>query len=576
MKKFHSIGIILSSSSCDYKFLQKSYKIFVTKEAFYGIIENRKLFMKGDYMSQTKDYISDILKYISTFAFLYVAIMAVVYIKREICGVPTAIIFIASAVIVLAGALGSVLLSNEKNIQIIQQKSEKYRKRENLYLLMATLILFGIQCIVVWNVVFRTSWDPGAVWYGAHYVSLGDRAGMESMAYYFSVHPNNLVLVFVYSVILKLNMLTGSPISNGTMLLALFQCFLISVSGVLFFKTAKRVVGSKLAWLGYFLYFILVGLSGWILIPYSDSTGLIFPILLFYIYTSLKGTENIKKKYFSVFLLVFLGYIGFQIKPMAVIVLIAIIVIEGLNFIGQSIRRKRVDIREAMKYITSGVLGMGIAFILVSAAIKTMDFPVVTETVLGWQHHMMLGLNKDTNGGYSQADFDYSTSFATSEEQHEAEYIEIKERLKDFGVIGYLEHFVKKSSRNFFDASFGWGGIGENFYSEIFPERDNKLCSVLRSLYYDNTDETLYKYHWFFRQTLWYVVVFSMTFMSWNKDVLDDKRKVLTLSILGLMLYLQIFEAHPRYMFTFVPLYIIAAGSGVRNIICKMKSRSIR
>ena len=575
MKRFRGIGIILYSGLRNYKFLQKSYKIFVTKEAFYGIIENRKLFMKGDYMSQTKDYISSILKYISTFAFLYVGIMAVAYIKREICGVTTAVIFIVSAAIVLAGVLDNVLLSNKKNHVIFNKNQKNIEKRENLCLLLATLLLLGIQFVIVWNVVFRTSWDPGAVWYGAHYVSLGDRAGIESMAYYFSVYPNNLVLVFVYSVILKLNMLIGSPISNGTMLLAFFQCFLISVSGILFFKTAKRIVGSKLAWLGYFLYFILVGLSGWILIPYSDSTGLIFPILMFYIYTILKETKNIKKKCAGAFLIMFLGYIGFQIKPMVAIVLIAIIVIEVFNFINQKITKKQADIKEVTKYISFGVLGIAIASILVSSAIKSMDFPVVTETVLGWQHHMMLGLNKDTNGGYSQDDFDYSTSFATSEEQHKAEYMEIKRRLEDFGMIGYLEHFVKKSTRNFFDASFGWGGIGENFYLEIFPERDNKLCSVLRSLYYDNTDETLYKYHWFFRQILWYAIAFSMIFIAWTKERLDDKRKVLVLSILGLMLYLQIFEAHPRYMFTFVPLYIIAAGLGIRNIICKMKSRSI-
>ena len=82
---------------------------------------------------------------------------------------------------------------------------------------------------------------------------------------------------------------------------------------------------------------------------------------------------------------------------------------------------------------------------------------------------MMLGLNKDTNGGYSQADFDYSTSFSSAEEQHAAELKEIGKRLKDFGVGGYLQHFVKKSARNYFDGCFGWGGLGETFYTEIFP-----------------------------------------------------------------------------------------------------------
>ena len=57
------------------------------------------------------------------------------------------------------------------------------------------------------------------------------------------------------------------------------------------------LVGIKLAWIGYFLYFVLIGLSGWILIPYSDSTGLVFPLIIFYIYVRLKETENKKVKY---------------------------------------------------------------------------------------------------------------------------------------------------------------------------------------------------------------------------------------------------------------------------------------
>ena len=521
-------------------------------------------------MEHKKDSISEMLKVIFILAYMYIWIIAAGYIKRTIGEVSTSTIFIISLGIVFLGIWGIKILKKKYGYGIVEKQNDN--KYENMCLLFCSIILLGVQLTIVWNAVFRTAWDPGAVWYGAHYVSIGDRIGIESMAYYFSVYPNNLLLVFIYSVILKINIFLGQPISNGTMLLAFFQCLLITLTGMIFFKMTKKIVGKRFAWWGYWFYFILVGLSGWIMIPYSDSTGIIFPILILYIYTIIKENDNSRWKYVGIFSLTFLGYVGFQIKPMVVIVLIAVVIIEGFNLINQYIAFRKINLKEYIRCLFSGIVGLVLAYLIIGMAFKAMNFPVVTENVLGWQHHMMLGLNKDTNGGYSQEDFDYSTSFATSEEQHAAEYAKIKQRLEDLGFLGYMEHFVKKSARNYFDASFGWGGIGDSFYTEIFLERDNKLCPIIRSLYYDNNDENLYKYNLLLRQTMWYIVICLMPFAAWTRGKLDHKNKVLLLSVLGLMMYLQIFEAHARYVFTFVPLYIIVACLGMRNLVHKTEN----
>ena len=173
--------------------------------------------------------------------------------------------------------------------------------------------------------------DPGAVWYGSHYVAMENQEGIKDMAYYFSVYPNNLLLVFFYSCILNLNELIGNPISNGILLLSMIQCVLITVTGVLLFKVSKRFVSSRWCWLAYGLYFILVGLSGWIMIPYSDSSGIIFPLFLIWLYLKEKESDRMAKKAIYIFLLLAVSMIGFQIKPMALIVLIAIVIIEVLE-----------------------------------------------------------------------------------------------------------------------------------------------------------------------------------------------------------------------------------------------------
>lgn len=516
-------------------------------------------------MKVRKDYISTILKYVYLLSFVYIYLVAIFYVKGEICGISYPFVFIGTLVFTIAVIY---LISKVKKKNILGNKDAV--RKENMALIIVSVLLFFIQIIIVWNVIFRTSWDPGAVWYGAHYVSQGNIAGIEEMAYYFSIYPNNLLLVFIYSVLLRMNDLVGTPISNGIIILAVFQCVLITMAGVLLFQCAKRFVETRVAWVAYAFYFILVGISPWIMIPYSDSSGLIFPIALLYLYIRFKEVEDIKKKTLTIFSMVVLGYIGYYIKPMAVIVLIAIACIEITEFIRGLVEKREVEIKRLGIYFVTIIIGLILSVILGTTAVQSMNFPVVTDIVLGGPYHILLGLNTDTNGGYNQEDFDFATSFATGEEMSQAVTQEILNRIKEFGVTGLGEHFVKKSARTFYDGTMGWGG-GETFYTEIFPQRAGKLCPLLRAIYYDNSQGYLYEYHAFLRQILWFAVLIGSLFAVGIKENMNTQKKVLVLSVLGLMLFIMVFEAHARYVFTFVPIYIVLAVIGFGSIFGKFR-----
>ena len=67
------------------------------------------------------------------------------------------------------------------------------------------------------------------------------------------------------------------------------------------------------------------------------------------------------------------------------------------------------------------------------------------------------------------------------------------------------------------------------------------------------------------------------------KDANDAQLKVylflvrrLQLSVLGLMLYLQIFEAHARYLYTFVPIFVFLATEGIDNLREYLNQKSER
>lgn len=196
-------------------------------------------------MEVKKDWLSGVLKVLLCFSFVYLWVMALGYVKKSYCGIPGAAVFLIAAL--LDGILVWCVWKKKK------LKSDKTTtiKTENICLLCASLVLLALQFVVIWNAVFRTAWDPGAVWYGAHFVEMGDQDGINSMGYYFSVYPNNLLLVWIYSIVLKLNDVIGTPIANGTMLLALFQCIFVTGAGACLYKTVRHFADQKIAWIAY-------------------------------------------------------------------------------------------------------------------------------------------------------------------------------------------------------------------------------------------------------------------------------------------------------------------------------------
>lgn len=73
-----------------------------------------------------------------------------------------------------------------------------------------------------------------------------------------------------------------------------------------------------------FLCFIFLLFSPWIIIPYSDTYAVFFTTSVLYVYLN----KNYMNRYLATFLIIFLTFVGYKIKPTVVIILIAIIFIE--------------------------------------------------------------------------------------------------------------------------------------------------------------------------------------------------------------------------------------------------------
>lgn len=440
------------------------------------------------------------------------------------------------------------------------------KKYATHYIIISSMILFCIQLYVSYHIYFATGWDVGnAVIPAAKLMASGN--SLKDINPYFSIYPNNIVLVWIFAELIKIKSSISSIAgSNDLIILVVINCFISSLTGILLYKCVERLTNIHWAVFSWILYVFLIGLSPWLVITYSDSLALFLPILIYFIYTSYFYDKFIVLKWGLIGILSFLGY---YIKPQVIIILIAIMITEIWKSLHATLREKM--------YTFGIVCILGISFIL-SGSINQMigqnaGFATNEEDVLGWSHFVMMGLNDERDGVYSDEDVAYSVSFHTSSERKAANLAEIKNRLNNFGVLKYLNFLSRKTLVNYGDGTFAWSEEG-GFYMETYEDKDLRISPLLKSFYY--YDGNNYKITSTLQQALWVAIIISMLGLIFIDKLKPDYRLlVLMLALIGLTMFELIFEARARYLYIYSPIYIALSVVGLKNILYRFRKSNI-
>lgn len=430
--------------------------------------------------------------------------------------------------------------------------------------------IFILQIIIVYNYYFMTDWDvPCIIYLSSH---IGHNLDVSYVNDYFSQYPNNLVLAYFFSLIIKLIHSFGFH-EYEYFSLIIVQCFLNTLTGLLVVTAIKQLFHSDyLCFIGFLLYLCLIGISPWVSIPYSDSVGLIFPTLILNIYLLKQKNNSRLLNYFKWFFISFLSYIGYKIKPQIIILLIGIILTEiYFHLSTQKIKRYLKQIIHICVPLAIGVL---IAISITTTAIKNTHIKIDSNQTFGMTHFFMMGLNPNDLGVWSAEDVTYSGSFSTSSERNTGNLQVAFNRIKTMGPIGLTKHFIRKTLTNYNDGTFCWGGEGA-FYAEILPEKNHYLSSFFRNLYYNRNYKGKYYFIWAnFAQMMWLTVLFFAMLSGFFSK--DKRITVVMVSIIGLTLFELLFEARARYLFAYVPLYIILAVCGIKFLLDKWDTHQER
>ena len=429
-------------------------------------------------------------------------------------------------------------------------------------------LLFAVQAALCFFAYFMTGWDVRTLLESAYAL-----AGGEALVdhYYYSLYPNNAFLTLVFSGVMRAFrwLSPGAGIERCAYVLIVGQCALNTLAGMLTRRTALSLIGSRrLSWLAAAVYVGLVGLSPWLMIPYSDSMALFFPVAVLYVYAR-RGDRGA-----GAWLLIgLLTGVGYLIKPQAAIVTIALILVEAMRAVSAR-RARRFALRAACVIgVVALLIGPGFDELLAHSGIQVRE-----ERALGPLHFAMMGLSERTGGTYDAEDVARSIGVEEPEARAAMQREEIAARLSQMGPGGLARHLLRKTRINYGDGMFAWGGEG-NFFAEMIADKDGVLSPFLKRALgcYGDCAAARALAGWF--QAIWLALVAGCVGMAPAYAAVrgdDDRRDLLLtlmLALLGLTLFETLFEARARYLYAYAPLFVLAGVCGVRAALDTVTGR---
>ena len=410
---------------------------------------------------------------------------------------------------------------------------------------------------------------------------------------YYSRYANNLFLTYIFLNIYKLSKVIG--IYNGYFLLLFIQSIIFSVGGYLIYKIAdmyfkeKYKIYSVCTWI---IYMIIVGLSPYIVLTYSDGIGMFLSLVLTYIIFKLEDRKILKNKkeiirnrILKTILILFftnLTIISYYIKPQIIIVSIAYGIIKLMNITLSIIKKYIIKLKiiNSKKIINNkNKIQTNIYYIIIILLImltgymtytyirkanNSMGIDVEKEKRFNITHYAMLGWNTESKGVFTIKDENFSGKYEKLKDREKANIEELKKRINEMGIGGVINQISRKILTNYNDGTFS--GVATFVYIRDeynIQGLDNNLSEFLKNIYYERG-----KYNQIYTQImqcLWIsILIFNM--FSYN-DSKSRKIAIIILALIGLFLFETIFEARSRYIFVYVPLYIFIGVIGIKNVL---------
>lgn len=447
-----------------------------------------------------------------------------------------------SSIIVLIGCVVTLLM-----VTVIYRYLKQFDERVHKKIAFSSFIVIFI-LMLLWGLNYQVipTYDLSHI-----IAKVNDMLNSQTLIFgsspYFSIYPTQIPLTILIYGIESIGQFLG--FSNPTNLMIIYNAFMTSFSLYVVYKIISKLFNSRVALIGMFLLALYPDFYLFVSYYYTDIISLPFSIIGYYLLVKFDKNEK-KTRYWYLLLAGFIFGIGTRLRVVVLILLIAYILV----FVAKNHWKK--VIKMGVTVFVSFALFWGIY----SKAIYPMFKVDIDENVkLPAIHWVMMGVNSETDGGYTDEDAMYSV---LSENKNKDIMKRLTSRLSKLDFNFYVKKLRKVWSTGDHDIVRKYAIM-------------NKYDGVHRLLI--GKTQVFIRYISQILKASIYVLFFITICLelSTRVSLQDSKRATIIISVFGAILFYLLWEALNRYSFSFLPWILISAVSGIELLDKSLKVESI-
>ncbi len=418
-----------------------------------------------------------------------------------------------------------------------------------------------IQILLGHAIQFIPEWDAGTVFKNAAGLATGTQTTLDED--YFSMYPNNVMLALLLRSYLSL--MHSWNVADLYLSAIVLNSMALTLSLLLTFLVARRIAGSSMAVFTLVPAFAYIVLSPWVSIPYSDTLGMVFPILILYLFLVSRTAKAPAAKLGLWAAMGVSAAVGFNIKPTIVFVLGAAVVVAFLTSNVKRFGLKRLVLTVVSAAVAfSMFFGGGIVITALESNSGVLSFDINhDDKAFPATHFLKMGATGD--GGFNQDDVIVSRSITSPSERFQNGLDVYFQRVGAMGPWNYSNFLFTKGKAIIGDGAFSVWGEGMSAGPVNFEATDGLSVKIRDYFYFESPNFTFVKGFW---QSGWFVILALVAIPAFvrGRNLFGSAGSVMRLSLLALVAFLLLFEGRSRYLYMYMPFFILLASMTLATI----------